>query len=152
MGVCGLLKAIALQLLLLPDLIRGEWPEYSPPTNPSCPNCSFICKLNGFCSRVYLFLSHQYRHNVAGLARPNFRSWTSVQSWIFQQHRRTRALLRSRKSISWGRTQNVFLSRSFLYADATTFPKASWCNSTISHFQLPARISRCNQIKWLKNV
>lgn len=57
MGVCGLLKAVALQLLLLLlNFIRGEWPELSPLPPPT--HCSFIWKLNGFSSCVSSIQSH----------------------------------------------------------------------------------------------
>lgn len=69
-----------------------------PVSFPLPTDCSFICKLNGFVRR----------HNIAGLARPNFRSWTSVQNRIFQQYRRTHSLFGPRKSISWGNSRFSF--------------------------------------------
>lgn len=66
-----------------------------------------------FSKCVFYFILKWNRCSFIGFARPNFRSWTTVQGRIFKQHRRTHSLLRSRESVSRGNFKILlFLLRS----------------------------------------
>lgn len=124
-----------------------RWVTWIPTTPIHTPDCSFICKLNGFCSCVSLITTNTCRRNIAGLARPNFRSWASLQNRILQQYGRTHSLLWSRQSISRGNSNFPSRFRRFM----------AWCNDFnamqqwISHF-FPLRVACIIKLKKKKKV
>jgi hypothetical protein len=122
---------------------------------PNPPDCSFIWKLIHLCVCVCVFLTNTSRHHITGSSRPDFRSWTGVQSWILQQHRWTRPLFRSRVAISWGNSLSFyFYDLTLLWLLMMQLERLHNATRTIAFFprgssSAPARIIKLRERKSL---